>query len=945
MVSRIFSPAPTFLRGKKMRGPATEISPYLYKPEKENAMRKFAVFISVLVLIVAVFVGTTVAMARPLSQSTFPFQNYTLPLDTRVSDLVTRLTQAEKISLLHQWQPAISRLGIASFRTGTEGLHGIAWLGNATVYPQAIGLGSTWDTALLNQVGQGIGDEARGYHAQNPTNVGLSVWSPVVDLERDPRAGRHEEGYAEDAYLTGQMAIAYSNGMTGGDAFYYKAIPTLKHFMAYNQEANRDTINVSLDARNLNEYYLEAFRYPIASGAAKSMMTSYNKVNGVPNTVATQINSVIRTLWNPLDFFVVSDAFAPNNLYNSQGFYSSYAQATAGMIKAGNCSFTQDDTNTTPTINAINSALSQGLITVADIDKCVTQILRVRFHTGEFDNPVNPANPYKNLGTEQIASSAHDTVALQAAREAAVLLKNTGNILPLSKTISVAVIGPRADDNLLDFYSGTMPHSVTPRAGITAKGVTVRYALDNTNNAAANAAAASNVAIVFLGNKPLCENGGWAGTCRASEGKETIDRQSIDIEAGDLSLLQAVFAANPNTIVVLVSSFPYSQTNWPNVPAILYTAHGGQNAGTAIADVLFGDYAPAGRLSTTWYSSLAQLPAITNYDIITGHRTYMYFNNTPLYAFGHGLTYATFAYSNLRLSSSSMTDTGQVTVSVDVTNTGTKASDEVVQLYEHDQAASVTVPMKKLVGFQRLNFTPGQMRTVNFTLPARELAYWSTSTNSFFVEPGAFDIMVGRASNNIQLTTTLTVTSGGGNPTNTPTRTSVVTNTPTRTFTPTAPITNTPTRTNTPGTPVITNTPTRTFTPGTPVITNTPTRTFTPTAPPVITNTPTTGASPTRTFTPTTGPTLTVTPTVGGACSPVTSTITIPFIFDGAGVFCWQASSLGGFINSWNTTSVSVNGMNVTNIWVGSGSYPAKINGFYYVSYNSAVAWGHFEAK
>jgi beta-glucosidase len=709
--------------------------------------------------------GPRVAAAKPASTSTYPFQDYTLPLNTRVNDLVSRLTEDEKISLLHQWAPAIPRLGIASFRTGTEGLHGIAWLGPATVYPQAIGLGSTWDTALVNQVGQGVGNEARGFHAKDPEKVGLSVWAPVVDLERDPRAGRFEEGYSEDPYLTGQMAIAFSNGITGGDPFYYKAIPTLKHFFAYNQEANRDTVNVSLDARNLNEYYLQAFRYAIEGNAAHSMMTSYNKVNGVPNTVAPQINSVIRSQWKPTDFFVVSDAYAPLNLwYDSQGYYSNYAQAAAGMIKADTCSFTQDAESPTKTIDAINSALSQGLITSTDIDKCVAEILRVRFHTGEFDIPANPNNPYQNLGEEQIASAAHDTVALQAAREAIVLLKNTNNMLPLSKNLSVAVIGPRADDNLLDFYSGTMPHSITPRAGIVAKGVTVHYALDNADNAAVNAAAASDVAIIFLGNKPLCENGGWGGTCRPSEGKESIDRQSIDIESIDLDLLQAVYTANPKTIVVLVSSFPYSQTNWPNVPAILYTAHGGQDAGTAIADVLFGDYAPAGRLTTTWYSSLSQIPPISDYDIIAGRRTYMYFDSTPLYAFGYGLTYTTFDYSNLKLSADSIPSDGQVTVSVDVTNTGSVISDEVVELYERDQEANLTVPAKKLVGFQRLSFTSGQTRAISFTLPASELAYWSTSTNDFYVEPGVFDIMVGPASDNIKLTAVLNVTPGQAAP-------------------------------------------------------------------------------------------------------------------------------------------------------------------------------------
>jgi beta-glucosidase len=703
----------------------------------------------------------TEVVTTPQSASVYPFQDFTLPLDARVNDLVTRLTTTEKIALLHQWGAAIPRLGIASFRTGTEGLHGIAWLGIATVYPQAIGLGSTWDTALINQVGQGIGDEARGFHAKNPANVGLSIWAPVVDLERDPRAGRFEEGYSEDPYLTGQLSVAFSNGITGGDPFYYKAIPTLKHFFAYNQEAKRDKVNITLDARNLNEYYLQAFRYAIEGNAAHSMMTSYNLVNGVPNTVATQINTIIRTLWKPTDFFVVSDAYAPANLYRSQGYFADYAHAAAGMIKAGNCSFTQDDKRSANTLDAISAALDQGLITTADIDQCASEILRVRFHTGEFDVPANPNNPYQNLGQEQIAAADHDQVALQAAREAIILLKNTNNILPLSKSATVAVIGPRADDNLPDFYSGTMPHSITPRAGIIAKGVTVRYALDNTNAAAVDAAAASDVAIVFLGNKPLCENGGWGGTCRASEGKESIDRQSIDVEASDLSLLQAVYDANPNTIVVLVSSFPYSHTNWPNIPAILYTAHGGQNAGTAVADVLFGDYSPAGRLTTTWYSSLGQIPPITDYDIIAGHRTYMYFDRTPLYAFGYGLTYTEFTYSNLRLSASSMTSDQSIVVSVDVTNCDSRTSDEVVELYEHDQAASVTVPIKKLVGFQRLNFVPGQTRTVSFTLPASELAYWNTSTNRFYVEPGAFDIMVGPASDNIKLTAVLNVTAGG----------------------------------------------------------------------------------------------------------------------------------------------------------------------------------------
>jgi beta-glucosidase len=245
-----------------------------------------------LILIGILLITFSTTMLWPVTAATYPFQDASLSLDTRLNDLMSRLTQDEKISFFHQWIPAISRLGIPSFRTGTEALHGIAWLGNATVFPQPIGMGATWDPDLIKQIGSAVGDEARGFNKRNPTNNGLSLWAPVVDLERDPRAGRFEEGYGEDPYLIGQMSTAYCQGIKGDDPFYYKAIPTLKHFYAYNQEANRDTFNVSIDARNMREYYMKSFQYAITSGAAKSMMTSYNLVNGVPSTVSPDINNV-----------------------------------------------------------------------------------------------------------------------------------------------------------------------------------------------------------------------------------------------------------------------------------------------------------------------------------------------------------------------------------------------------------------------------------------------------------------------------------------------------------------------------------------------------------------------------------------------------------------------------------------------------------------------------
>lgn len=813
-------------------------------------LRQYGLHFTFLLILSVSVIGS---MDLVQSAYTYPFQDPTQPLETRVNNLLSLLTQAEKISLLHQYQPSISRLGIASFRTGTEALHGIAWLGNATVFPQPIGLGATFDPDLVKQIGSAVGDEARAFHKQNPANVGLSLWAPVVDLMRDPRAGRFEEGYGEDTYLTGQMAIAYCNGIKGDDLFYYKAIPTLKHFYAYNQEANRDTVSVNIDDRNKYEYYLKPFQYAIQSGAAKSLMTSYNKVNNVPCTVTPEImNSVLgKWLTGTSDFFVVTDAWGPNNLVNTQYHYPNMVQACAGMIKAGVCSMTQDDNNPTNTINNITSALNQGLITTTDINNRVREILRVRFHTGEFD----PAgyDPYANLGSSEICASDHAVLSGKAARESVVLLKNNNNILPLSKSSKVAVIGTMANTVYTDFYSGTLPYKVTPLSGIRSKVPSATYTADNTNNAAVNAAKAANVAVVFVGNDPLC-GAGWAQSLYPSMGKEAVDRQVITLEPSQESLIEAVYAANPNTILVLVSSFPYAIT-WPNnnLPGILYTCHSGQEIGNAISDVLFGDYNPAGRLTATWYSSTSQIPAINNYDIINGKRTYMYFSGTPLYPFGYGLSYTSFQYDNLRISSTSISDTGQVTVSVDVKNTGTRAGDEVVQLYVKDVTASVARPIKELKGFKRIiNLAAAGTQTVSFTLPAGELAYWSTSKNAFYVEPGDFSIMVGKSSADIQLTTTLTVTGGG---TITPTPTVVPTLTPTRTATPTV----TPIQT---ATPIRTATPRRTATPkgtATPVRIPTPLATATPT--PVRTVSPI----------PTPTPVVTATPT------PVTGSIKVQF--------------------------------------------------------------------
>lgn len=685
----------------------------------------------------------------------YPFQDPSQPLHTRVSDLVSKLTLEEKVSLLHQYQPAIPRLGIRAFKTGTEALHGVAWLGSATVFPQAIGLGSTWNPDLVEQVGSAVGDEVRGYHFKNRDLHSLNVWAPVVDLLRDPRAGRNEEGYSEDPFLTGQMSMAYAGGMQGSDPFYLKTAPSLKHFFAYNQEINRDVSDSNIDARNLHEYYLKAFQPAIAAGKATGVMTSYNLVNGRPNTLTPYLNTILRQ-WTKQPLLVVSDAVAPSNIVNAQQYYTTEAEAHAAAIKAGMDSFTDHDADPTITIEAVHEALSAGLLTEADIDTAVSHILSIRIRLGEFD----PDHPYANITDAVINAPAHQALAQEAARQQMVLLKNEADTLPLDKNAltRLAVIGQRADEVLTDWYSGTLPYIETPLAAIRQKvgtGVTVNYAADNSNNAAVDLARTADAVIVVVGNHPTC-NAGWAQCSEPTEGKEAIDRQAIHLPTE--TLIQQVYAVNPKTIVVLISSFPYT-INWTNnhVPAVIWSSHAGQALGSALAEVLFGDYAPAGRLTQTWYATASDLPDILEYDIIKNERTYLYFPGKPLYPFGHGLTYTPFTYTNLRLSASAISASEQVTVSIEVTNTGSQTSDEVVQLYVHAQQSRVIRPIKELKGFRRVCFEPGQTRTIHFTLPARELAFWDVTREKWTVEAGTYDILIGRSSADIKLVAALAV--------------------------------------------------------------------------------------------------------------------------------------------------------------------------------------------
>ncbi|MFF5084806.1 glycoside hydrolase family 3 C-terminal domain-containing protein [Actinoplanes sp. NPDC000266] len=427
--------------------------------------RRFLTVVAAALLVAPTVPG--VAHAGP----SYPFRDPRLPLQARVDDLVGRLTLDEKVSLLHQYQPAVPRLGIDFFKTGTEALHGVAWstdidnngavvTADGTAFPQAVGLASTWDPDLIKRVGAAVGDEARGFHAENPRVFGLNLWAPVVNLLRDPRWGRNEEGYSEDPLLTGAISTAYGKGLQGPDPARLKTAPTLKHYLAYNKETLRDTTSSNVPQRVLNEYDRQAFKPALTANAATGVMASYNLINGRPATVDPDQATLLRE-WADYPLFNVSDAWAPNGLVQSQKYYATQAEADAAVIKAGLDSFTVDDTNAVPTVTAVKQALAQGLLTEKDVDGAVGHALSIRFRLGEFDPG---GGPYSRIGAEVIDSPAHRKLARETAGDAMVLLKNNG-LLPLKKD-RTAVIGPLADTLYTDWYGGKLPYEVTAADGI-----------------------------------------------------------------------------------------------------------------------------------------------------------------------------------------------------------------------------------------------------------------------------------------------------------------------------------------------------------------------------------------------------------------------------------------------------------------------------------------------
>ena len=670
------------------------------------------------------WVALLLAGTAPLgAQNRYPFQNPDLSLEQRVDNILSLMTLDEKLACLAT-STAVARLHIPD-AGGSEGLHGLVRKGDfgqkavtTTQFPEVIGMASTWDPAIIRRAGAVQGYEARYiYQSEKYKSNVLVVWGPNADLARDPRWGRNNESYGEDAFFTGTMAVAFIKGMQGDDPKYWQAASLMKHFLANSNETTRGTSSSDFDEQLLRDYYSAPFRMGFVEGGAKSFMASYNAWNHVPMTVNPILQSLAVKQWGA-DGIVSSDALAVELMVNPRHYYKNQEQALAEAIKAGIGQVLAFFFNIP---KVAKQGLTDHLLSEADIDAVLRGKFRTVIRLGLLDPPAMV--PYSSIGgagePEPWTSEKHKRVALDVARESVVLLKNANGFLPLDKNAikSIAVVGPRAGEVLIDLYGGRPPYAITPLQGIRGKvapATTVNYAAGNEDGAAVKAAHSSDVAVVVVGNHPTCNATNLAAIFNMDvsskpcadpgEGREGRDRESIGLSQEEL--IKQVYAANPKTVVVLVSSFPYA-IDWTeqNVPAILHIAHAAQEQGTAIADVLFGDYNPAGRLNQTWPKSLDQLPPMMDYDIRHG-RTYTYFKGEPLYPFGYGLSYTSFQYSHLKSHSG--------TVSVDVTNTGKRRGDEVVQLYV--QRAGV----KQLRGFQRVSLKPGETRTVEMPFNAEQ---------------------------------------------------------------------------------------------------------------------------------------------------------------------------------------------------------------------------------
>lgn len=690
------------------------------------------------------------------------YLDITQPLEWRVRDLVSRMTLEEKISQMVHKAPAIPRLGIPAYNYWSEALHGVARNGSATVFPQAIGMAATWDTALIDRIGSAVGDEGRAKyhdalarHGGTQQYQGLTFWSPNINIFRDPRWGRGQETWGEDPYLTGELGAAYVRGLQGRHPVYLKAAACAKHYAVHSgPESDRHHFNAAASRRDMFDTYLPAFKKLVSEAKVEAVMSAYNRTNGEACSASpVLLQDILRRQWG-FEGHVVSDCGAVGDIYLHHHSAADAAEAAALALKAG-C-----DLECGHVYAELKTALQRGLISEEDIDRSLARSLAARFRLGMFDPPEQV--PYAHIPLSVVGCTAHRQLALRAARESIVLLKNKHNLLPLKEDIRhIFVTGPTAADLnvLLGNYNGLNANMVTLLEGILERLPAHMQLVYRTGSMLALPpkgswdesvctppgvihweALAADVVIACLGTTPAME--GEEGESFYSDNGG--DRKSISLPPPQAALLKELAKTGQRIILVLTGGSPIALEGLEDAAdAILFTWYPGQQGGRALAEVLFGDRAPSGKLPVTFPRSLEDLPPFEDYTM--ARRTYRYSSAEPLFPFGFGLSTTRFAYSRLALSNRRLKAGQPLKVSVSLENVGSTAGEEVVQVYLSDLSASVPVPRCKLAAFRRVALKAGHSRRVSFTLPPESLALVDEEGHTR-LEAGEFRVTVGGCS-------------------------------------------------------------------------------------------------------------------------------------------------------------------------------------------------------
>jgi len=803
----------------------------------------------------------------PIANAQVSFRDPKLPLETRVNDLVSRMSLDEKISQMMNAAAGIERLGIPEYEWWNEALHGVARSGVATVFPQAIGLAATFDAPLVQQVADVTSTEGRAKHHEYARNgerqryKGLTFWSPNINIFRDPRWGRGQETWGEDPYLTGLLGSAFVKGLQGNDPKYLKTVSTVKHYAVHSgPEPERHSFDAIASKKDIEETYLPAFRTTIIDAGATGVMCAYNRLNGEPACASKELADILFNKWK-FKGHVVSDCGAIDNIFLRHKVVKTEAEASAISVKHGT------DLTCGREYKSLGEAVKLGLIAESEIDTAVKNLMRIKFRLGMFDPP-------EMVKFTQTPFSANDTdanraLSLQAARRSLVLLKNDRNTLPLRKGLrNVAVIGPNADDVevLLGNYNGEPSHSTTPLEGVRQKlsGSSVTYSpgmyatgatfevidpnafpgglkAEYFNNGTLTGEPAlvrtdasinfnwyslspakevntDNFSVRWTGKLTAVESGRYSIGARGNgpvkiwiDGKEVLtettnrrtrntladfdfvggrtydirveyvelanhyaqmklvwtppnsqerlrkealeiartsdavimvmgispsiegeempvsidgfrggDRTEIELPKPQQQLIKDIHALGKPVVLVTMGGSALA-LNWEaeNLPAMIHAWYPGPEGGKAIADVIFGDHNPSGRLPVTFYKSVDQLPPFDDYRM--EGRTYRFFRGDPLFPFGHGLSYAKFDYARLNLKKE--VKAGQpIVVTAEVNNSSSVAGDEVVQLYLTNTYSGTRMPIRSLVGVQRINLRPNEKRPVTFTLDPRAMS-------------------------------------------------------------------------------------------------------------------------------------------------------------------------------------------------------------------------------